>query len=233
MMELWTVIGRILLDKSFHEEIFQVAKPLAFFEDLKDLRKVLRIKYHRALSRWEIMIINEYLTQNNIDISNPVILSKPDDDKAVGPIRNGWKGGSLSFPDDAQLCAVVGLCSMDIEYRKELYAVTNPTSTKMLESFLTNLAAETPIFALSALQLINLNNFMRYTDSSGLTMVELLYDYHIQKWIQPLVYPCNGGYTETLGTNYVYFAQSALVRVSELESDGKLMLHHHGVLFRV
>lgn len=234
MIGLWTVIGRIILSKSFHEEIFTNAKPNALFEKLEVFRQDLRITNHRILSRWEIMIINEHLTKNNEDVNNPVIIGKPEEDTAVVPIRNGWEGGPPDFQNDSQLCAVVGLCSMDSEYRQDLYDVTDPNTTnpniQPLENFLTDLTTETPIFSLTGLQLKNLNNLMRYTENN-FTMVGLMHDYHIQKWVQPDLYPCNGGYTEVTGTHYIYFAQSALVRFVELEPDGKNKLSRHGVQF--
>jgi hypothetical protein len=236
MIGLWTVVGRIILSESFHKGIFVKAKPNVLFEDLAAFRQDLRIANHRILSRWEIMIINEHLTKNNQDPTNPVIIGRPEDDTEIKPIRNGWKGGPPDFQNDSQLCAAVGLCSMDSEYRLDLYNVTDPNTVnpniQPLEQFLTDLTTETPVFSLTGSQLKNLNNLMQYTES-GFTMVELMHNYHIQKWVQPDLYPCNGGYTEVTGTHYIYFAQSALVRFVELEADGKEKLQRYGVQFPV
>jgi hypothetical protein len=243
MMETWAVIGRILLDKAFHEDLFAASYRKQFFEDLNDSRKILRIDNHLNLGRWEIMVIHRSVTEMNDNTGDPILFDSPADDQAVLAVRAGWTATPPAFPKDRVLCAVVGLSAMDFTFRNNLYSHTDPDPQKTgpLNDFLThpgNPGAESPTFELKKLQLINLNRFMRYTDPQGITMVDLLRDYHIQRWVQPGDYPCDGGYTETGRdrggvASYVFFAQQALVRLvlREPPETGSELLQKHGVRF--
>jgi hypothetical protein len=240
MMEAWAVIGRILLDKYFHESLFTTCYGKQFFEDLDDSRKILRIDNHLNLGRWEVMVIHKSVTEMDDGSGSPILFKSPADDEAVLAVRAGWTVAPPTFPKDRVLCAVVGLSAMDVTFREDLYSYTDPEpkETGPLNDFLTNPGIESPTFELRKLQLINLNRFMRYISPQGIGMVDLLRDYHIQRWVQPYDYPCDGGYTETAladGTvvGYTFFAQQALVRLVKREpaATGRALLQKHGVKF--
>jgi hypothetical protein len=222
MMEVWSMMGLAILNADFHRIIFEAAQEGDDFEEIKALRRILRVEMRMNLSRWEIMVLHRCITERNIDITlPPVKINSADEDPEIIPVRHSWKGATPQFPDNFRLCAVIGLASMDVKFRTNLIGQSDPDPTvgqAKLEIFLESPAEESPIFNLGQAERINLNVFLQ--DPGIASSLENL---HGTRWVQPFDYPCNGGYTEG-PTTYKFFPQSALNRLFDKSESIRLIL---------
>lgn len=212
-MEVWGVIGRAILDEEFHAQLFAAASQGRRFEELTQLRDLLRKQLRLNMSRWEIMVTHRILTERHIDVTLPAQpIGSAGTDPEVTAIRHGFTGPTPVFFDDFHLCAVVGLASMDSTFRTSLHTASDPDpaiGVQRLDELLRNPPQESPIFnLLSEQNLVNLNSFLRAEK-----MMELFERFHITRWVQPSVFPCNGGYTDTPGAIYRFFSQAGLVKL--------------------
>lgn len=252
MIELWAVIGRILLDESFHSSLLGAAKGWQRFEELDDFRKILRLENGLNLGRWEVMILHSGLTRRHSKDKSPEVrlLDSVKDDSTVLAVRQGWLDlpgtHPPAFPGDFQLCAVVGLAAVDLKFRQGLFDnshPTKPTDINALGAYLCKQELECPIFDLNPGRdresMIKLNRFMRYKDPNGKGMLDLLQDYHDENWVQPQQHPCDGGYTKTIRADnsiayYTHFSQTALVRLmisGDFNQGVKDLLEKYGIVF--
>jgi hypothetical protein len=177
------------------------------------LRKQLRLN----VSRWEIMVSHRILTEKHHGVVLPAEpIPTADDDKEIILIRQGWPGPVPVFFDDFDLCAVVGLAAMDISFRQRLFDASDPNpavGVPRLAALLINPPDESPIFnQVSEENLGNLNTFIRVNGIIG-----HLEDFHISRWVQPSVFPCNGGYLDTPGTTFKYFSQPELIKLVQTD----------------
>lgn len=214
MMEVWSVIGFTILSKDLHEKLHAAAILGHDFDQIKIFRDILRVKMRLNLSRAEIMLLHRTITERHIHITLPAQpIPRPEEDPDIIPIREGWTGPVPAFPNDFHLCAVVGLASIDITFRKALHdqSDANPAvGIVKLDAFLRTPTGESPIFELTEANRFNLNAFLRAKSD---TMNALLEAFHISRWVQPSSFPCDGGYTDTPDVKYLYFPQPALIKL--------------------
>lgn len=231
MMEVWAVIGRVCLNLVFHRELFDASEVSDVLEDLVVFRRILRRDNHLNLSRSEIMLIHRILQERHPDINLPPMqVESAEGDLQIVPIREGWTAPPPTFPDDFQLCAIVGLACMDFSFRTNLHQNSRPVpeDTEALRAFLFTPTGDSPIFSISEPQLVNLNVFLR---SASDQMIQRLREFHRLAWVQPERYPCNGGYTDTVGTNFVFFSQAGLIRFIEKNPSQREEMLGEGAIF--
>ena len=217
MMEVWCLMGLTITNRGFHRSIFDAAQEGDDFEEIRTFRRILRVDMRLNLSRWEIMVLHRAITERNIDINlPPQRIPSADEDPEIIPLRAAWRGPTPRFPDEFQLCAVIGLAAMDVNFRADLIRQSDPNPNvgeARLESFLESPQGESPVFNLTREQRLNLNEFLQTQNIS-----ELLEKLHETRWVQPLRFPCNGGYSETEKI-FQFFPQSALVRLFDKGDD--------------
>jgi len=211
MMEVWCLMGLAITNRDFHRRIFAAAQDGDDFEEIRAFRRILRVEMRLNLSRWEIMVLHRSITERNIDINTlPQKINSADGDPDIIPLRDAWGGPIPRFPEEFQLCAVIGLAAMDVNFRRDLINQSDPdpnVGEARLELFLESPPGESPVFNLRREQRIDLNDFLQTQNIS-----ELLENVHETRWVQPLRYPCNGGYSET-DAIYQFFPQPALIRL--------------------
>jgi hypothetical protein len=219
MMEVWGILGRVFLDPGFHDQLFTGAKRGWRFEELVEFRSIIRKQLRLNLSRWEVMVVHRSITERHQGLTLPVDpVGSAGSDPEIIEIRRRWGGPVPVFFGDFDLCAVVGLASVDITFRRDLYEASDSSpdvGIQKLHSLLTNPPKESPTFdRLSEQNFFNLNAFLR---SEGI--IEFLERFHVSRWVQPNTFPCDGGYTDTPNARYQFFSQPDLVKLVQTNPE--------------
>ena len=204
MIEFCAAVGRVCLDPGFHKELFDEAIKGREFQELDSLRALLKSRRVR-LNRGDVMELHRLLTTDRIippptaggqtqktlytsENQNPVLNAI----HAIAPDRR------IQFPRDLELCAVVGLCCVDDQFREAFHTASNPSSneTANLRRLLVDGEGDSPGFYLEESDLQFLNQIIR-SGSDG--MMRALADFQEKEWVQPVVHrhfgACRPGYT--------------------------------------
>jgi hypothetical protein len=227
MMESWAIAGRICLDPAMHERLFHAAQAGRYFNDLDELRRILRVELRMNVSRWEVMLIHRFLTERNLDITlNPMPIASPEEDREITAIRANWAGPTPWFPDDYHLCAAIGLACMDVVFRVDLFNASDPGEpgdVRRLDRFLRNPGKESPVFSLNQQHLLWLNDFLRREGT-----IRNLEAFHMTRWVQPQDFACDGGYSKMEAAPFFVVPQGTLVRVLQQRPEVATVLRECG-----
>ncbi|HEY0781158.1 MAG TPA: hypothetical protein VGE98_01785 [Thermoanaerobaculia bacterium] len=205
MLQFGAVIGRICLDVAFHQQVFAVAKLDTPFEDMPDLRKILRIDNALDLGREDIMEVARVLRES-FPGANRVVLTKVDNDDAVAKVRTNLPIAQFPFvdqlgerPENVQFCGAFGLTCVDRLFR--LLVLGEKTGADLKAK----LEKPTDFHPKILLSLTQANDLMNLVQTRPAQIAAL----HEAKWIVPEKIACSAGYSPDATT--LYASQTGLI----------------------
>lgn len=212
MIEFWAVVGKMIVDPEFHQEVFEAARYREKFDNLLELRALLRKEHRLNLGRWEVMKINEIATERvekgPRGEHNKVPVMIPEEDSAILDVRAGWMSACPDLEDRRDLYAVVGLACMDSEFRRQVHVACDHAGSPNLTPLarlLTDPLGDTPFFDLGFDDLAAINDFFRRPE-----VMTAQAEFHETNWVQPHLEPCNAGFTAVPGTQFQYVSETNL-----------------------
>lgn len=203
MIELWAAVGRFVVDKDFHEKLFNLAKFNKPFEDLIDLQKFLCGTLKLRLSRLEVCVINQMVKERYRKSVKWEEIKSITDDKVLLDLRSAWSFQGLSFPEDIEVCAMIGLACVDMNFRVYLLNASSedPKKLEKLKKLVQN-PDLSPAFRVGSGELALVNQFIRADK-----MLARLSAFRNEKWVPEN--HCITGFTQHLEGQepYIYISE--------------------------
>ncbi len=217
MIECTAVLGRMVIDRSFHRALFALADDTKEYKDLGDLDAFLNETHQLRLCRWEVMRVNILASQEILYIvdANNVVIEKrlqqfkeAKDDGIVNKMQDAWEALNSSMVIDfknrehVEFCAALGLACIDRVFSLNLVAASDPDPSKTdnLQTFLTT---KNPRFGPPA-DLKPMNQFLQVA-----AVVSDMEAFHAERWVQP-DNPCDLGYTHDIVRRYHFLSQTEI-----------------------
>jgi hypothetical protein len=215
MIECVAVLGRMIIDRAFHQALFAVANDGKEYKDLKDLDSFLNDTHGLRLCRWEVMTVNTLVRQEIlyiVDANHNVVerrvqhLIDAKDDGVVNNMQNAWTAlpspmaVDFSSRESIEFCAALGLACIDHVFAASLVAASDPDSAKTT-ALQTLLTTKNPRFNVPA-DLTSLNRFLQIN-----AVVNDMKAFHAERWVQPGE-PCDLGYTHDQTRKYNFLTQT-------------------------
>lgn len=220
MLQFCAVIGRICLDIDFDKDVFTAAKPKAPFEDLTDLRRILRVDNGLDLSREDVLEINRTLTENFPD-ENSSPVGAFDQDVFVNFVRENLPKQSFPFPnhpENVQFCGAFGLACVDRLFRELVDRTATGADLQRELAVPTDLHPKIDLTVDQANQLLQLVN----------TKEQRMAAFHQAKWIVPERIACSAGYSPD--ATMLYASQAAIISYLFRHKDALDALAEGGVV---
>jgi hypothetical protein len=215
MIECVAVLGRMIIDRPFHESLFNLTDHNKKYQDLIDLNTFLNDTHQLRLCRWEMMRVNILSRQeilyikdaagNTVEIRTQHFAAAKDDG-IVNRLQDAWLklGSKLAIDfknrDHLEHCAALGLACIDHVFLANMAASAKTADTTPLRAFLTT---KPPRFTVPA-DLTAMNQFLQ-----NAAVVADLTAFHAERWVQPNN-PCDLGYTFDSTRDYRFVSQTEI-----------------------
>jgi hypothetical protein len=216
MIESVAVVGRMSVDSTFHQSLFEVTDATKPYKELGGLDKLLNETHQLRLCKWEVMRINTLVRQEILQIfdqltgevvENRVLhFGATKDDGVLNRMQALWSSEAkmeINFKDKAhiELCAAIGLACIDPVFFVNLSSASRPDQNDV-EPLKDLLTSKNPRFD-PLPDLVPLNRFLQAKEA-----LENMKAFRAERWVQPK--PCDLGYTFNPTKEYNFLSQTEI-----------------------